>query len=490
MESRVEIMKKTPLFAVLATMFLFARASSAAVIHVDPGGYPGEYRIAGGPFVVGPGAADLPAGGPYQLGLRFVGDVFFEVDAGGNVTSLTPDSAYGDGDTLVLRNTTITVNPGSFGGDYRVLFFPFGPGIRTHALVPGLGMSYVCGLFAGDISFQVDAAGNVINHTPNSATASGSTLTFRTATVNVDPGAYPGAWGVWGNPLQFGAHPATVVTGLGMQWFVGIHQDVGDIHFQVDTAGNLVNLAPGSADIVGTTLVLKNTIIYVNPSSPTVEYDIIYFPIGTGPRNFVLIPGSTLSWSLEINNPDHTYGGRARFTVTDLCAISPDAVSVGSNDFDLSCSPFVVCVDHDNDGYGAPGDASCPQGAATDCDDLDSSVHPGAPELCDGRDNDCSGSPGPEEVDADGDHYRICQGDCNDANASQNPQAPELPGNSADENCDGSLGACDPTAVWRNHGQFVRCVANEVSFLVSHGTITEAQGDDLVRQAAQSNVGK
>jgi len=36
-------------------------------------------------------------------------------------------------------------------------------------------------------------------------------------------------------------------------------------------------------------------------------------------------------------------------------------------------------VDEDNDGYPS----------TEDCDDGDSSVNPGAPETCDGKDNDC-----------------------------------------------------------------------------------------------------
>jgi hypothetical protein len=91
----------------------------AAIIHVDPGAYPGEYRIAGGPILTGMGSADLAPGGPYTVGLRFVGDIAFQVDAGGNVTSLTPDSADGVGSTLVLRNSSITVDPGGWGGSHR-----------------------------------------------------------------------------------------------------------------------------------------------------------------------------------------------------------------------------------------------------------------------------------------------------------------------------------------------------------------------------------
>ncbi len=37
-----------------------------------------------------------------------------------------------------------------------------------------------------------------------------------------------------------------------------------------------------------------------------------------------------------------------------------------------------------------------------DCDDGVASVHPGAPELCNGRDDDCDGEPSPWEVDLDG----------------------------------------------------------------------------------------
>jgi Cys-rich repeat protein len=48
------------------------------------------------------------------------------------------------------------------------------------------------------------------------------------------------------------------------------------------------------------------------------------------------------------------------------------------------------CIDLDGDGYGV----NCEKGG--DCDDSDENVYPGAPELCDGKDNDCDG-----EIDPD-----------------------------------------------------------------------------------------
>ena len=60
--------------------------------------------------------------------------------------------------------------------------------------------------------------------------------------------------------------------------------------------------------------------------------------------------------------------------------------------------PSLDCSDLDGDGFGFIASNLCPQPYA-DCCDQEADVYPGAPELCDGRDNQCFGSPGFGEID-------------------------------------------------------------------------------------------
>jgi len=73
-----------------------------------------------------------------------------------------------------------------------------------------------------------------------------------------------------------------------------------------------------------------------------------------------------------------------------------------------------------------------------DCDDTDATSYTGADELCDGFDNDCDGAPGPDETDADGDRVLACDGDCDDSEPSASPLLPEICYDGVDNNCDGS----------------------------------------------------
>ena len=57
-----------------------------------------------------------------------------------------------------------------------------------------------------------------------------------------------------------------------------------------------------------------------------------------------------------------------------------------------------TCVDGDGDGFGSPGDISCPRGAPQDCNDADPAISPDATEICrSGVDEDCNSLEGASE---------------------------------------------------------------------------------------------
>jgi hypothetical protein len=62
-----------------------------------------------------------------------------------------------------------------------------------------------------------------------------------------------------------------------------------------------------------------------------------------------------------------------------------------------------TCIDADGDGYGVG--SGC---AGRDCDDNNPYTYPGAPELCDGKDNDCDGVVPADELDSNGNGIPDC----------------------------------------------------------------------------------
>ena len=151
---------------------------------------------------------------------------------------------------------------------------------------------------------------------------------------------------------------------------------------------------------------------------------------------------------------DATVDGDCDDTAPDINPGAPETCSGVDDDCDGEVDEqdadgcTLYSRDDDGDGYGVTGDVSCLCAAAApydaivdgDCDDAGPDVNPGAPETCNGVDDDCDGAPGADEADQDGDGFMACDGDCLDTDASVHPGATELC-DGLDNTCDGNLPA-------------------------------------------------
>ncbi|AKF03255.1 MopE-related protein [Sandaracinus amylolyticus] len=143
--------------------------------------------------------------------------------------------------------------------------------------------------------------------------------------------------------------------------------------------------------------------------------------------------------------------------------ISPGAIEV-CNGIDDDCNGLLDHPAEDNDGDGH-ADVLCAGTLASDCDDTDPRVYFDAPEICDGRDDDCriggertrvpGAQPG-EDDDGDG-HAALASScldapgalpkdDCDDSRAATYPGAFESC-NGIDDDCDGVVDELDGSTV-------------------------------------------
>jgi hypothetical protein len=92
-------------------------------------------------------------------------------------------------------------------------------------------------------------------------------------------------------------------------------------------------------------------------------------------------------------------------TVLDCIDQCPGQDDLLDTDTDGTPDCLDSCIDVDGDTYGSG--TGC---TGTDCDDTDPDVYPGAPEICDGVDNQCTGDAGFGQVDEEPDATASCAG--------------------------------------------------------------------------------
>lgn len=175
-----------------------------AVIGINPQSYAGTYIFDGSSytgahaFTVVPGLRYGVDNGTGRGGALRRSYFYFDVGANGAISNIDlPAAAYGNANTLVFNNTTLTVEPNAYTGGYNISSYytvaPFVSGRRSFVLIPGLLYAFDNNSGFFEPTLNLNASGQ-IDYLDPSGFASGlqNILSLANVRVDIDPTAYGG----------------------------------------------------------------------------------------------------------------------------------------------------------------------------------------------------------------------------------------------------------------------------------------------------------
>lgn len=214
-----------------------------------------------------------------------------------------------------------------------------------------------------------------------------------------------------------------------------------------------------------------------------------FFDVSPEPSRFVVLDNHGSSFG---NNGWTIYSSNGRYsTIVAIWDTQPTQLSYQCDDYCIVATltdPVGFedeVVDSDEDGLTDPEEV----GLGTDKDNPDTD----GDGFGDGEEVDAGTSPIDENdtpvVDADGDGVIDEDDLCPD---SASGVLVDQFGCSGEQNvinaCDCNVG--DAGMPWKNHGQYVSCVAHAKNIEVNNGLLTEEEGDALTEAAGESSCGK
>ncbi len=282
-------------FAVFITcLVLFALPVQAIDVEVNPGSFTGEWSIqsaAGVGFESGARTVSLDPG-THQFLFSIFGKFAVNVAADGNVSVLNGVSGIGGVGTLTFNTVSITINPGSYSGQYAVARVDaLGAGVRSVELVPGLINGYYMGGISSSgngFSFTVAADRTVDVVNGISGVGGLGSLTLNTVPTLIDTGAFLGEWRLLMN-TDFAPGPATVHIVPGVRQAMAV-AGVGGFFFSVlgDRTVSVSN--PVSATGSYETLTFNTLPIWLDANGFPGAWAISRLPLGQGSATVHLVP--------------------------------------------------------------------------------------------------------------------------------------------------------------------------------------------------------